>query len=79
MRKDALNKEIDLISSEKNHIWTAFLVSTSGTIALIFNLNSIMKVTFLVIGIITSIFLFLMYFMKNDQLDSLLNKLEKEQ
>jgi len=79
MKKDSLIKEIDIVSNEKNHIWTTFLISASGTLALIFSLNNIIKIIFLVIGLVTSSFLFLIYFKKNDQLDSLLNKLEKEQ
>ncbi len=79
MKKDSLSKEIDIVSNEKNHIWTTFLISASGTLALIFSLNNIIKIIFLIIGIVTSSFLFLIYFKKNDQLDVLLNKLEKEQ
>ena len=62
MKKDSLIKEIDIVSNEKNHIWTTFLISASGTLALIFSLNNIIKIIFFVIGLVTSSFLFLIYF-----------------
>lgn len=78
MKKDRLNKEIDILSNEKNHIWNIFLLSITGTAALILNHDTFLRLLLLFVSLIINIVLILIYFKKNDQLENLLNKIEKE-
>jgi hypothetical protein len=78
MKSDAIKKEIDYLINMKSHLWTGFLVSSSGTLTLLFNLDSSLKMVFFVSGTVLSIFLFFGYFKKDYQIENLLNRLKEE-
>jgi len=62
----------------KSHLWTGLIVSSGGTLTLLFNLDNPLKVVFFIVGIILSVFLFFGYFKKDYQIEGLLNKLKEE-
>ena len=70
--------EIGKLKDERTHIWNAFLVSLSGTLTLLTNLNTETKVILFILGLISSILLFFVYFKKDDQIELIINKMEKE-
>jgi len=76
--KKSIEKQIEFKIAVKTHIWTAFLLTSGGTITLLLNLNSKLKIILFLIGICLSILLIYSYFKQDDQIENLINKLEKE-
>jgi len=88
MIKEAIQKEIDRLRDEKNHLWGTMIVSFSGSITLllsislynIFKFNSfdLFKLILCIVGT-TLGFLFLNgYFKKDDEITRLIKNLKKE-
>ncbi|EKE04557.1 MAG: hypothetical protein ACD_20C00050G0003 [uncultured bacterium] len=76
MDKDKVLKEIDIKRDERNHIWTALMITLGGTMTLILSLSGILRISLFSLGIILSLFLFYLYFTKLDQIDSLFRRLK---
>jgi|GEM_PF-3617176 len=55
------------------------MITSGGTMTLIFNLSEILRISLFIIGIILSLFLFYLYFIKVDQMNTLLRKLRGEE
>jgi len=70
--------DIEKVKDERTHIWNAFLFSTSGTLALLVNLNTYIKDVLFAFGIVVSILLFFVYLNKGDQINYYSNKIIKE-
>jgi hypothetical protein len=90
MQKDIMNTEIDDLLYEKavekkidhqrdmkNNIWTALIVTISGTISLIVSSINFLKILFIIIGILLILFFIHGYFNKQESIENLINKLEK--
>ncbi len=77
--KDALKKEIDYQINIKNNLWTALIVSVSGTLSLLFNTDNITKLIFVIIGLIFTVLFINGYFKRNDIIEDLIKKLNKEE
>ena len=77
MEKEALQKEIDFQRDVKTHLWNALIVSTGGTLALLFNLKGSLKIGLFILGILFIGVLFFGYFRKDDQIDYLIKKLRE--
>jgi hypothetical protein len=75
MEKNFILKQIDCIRDVKNHLWTGLIVTLGGTLTLLFNLNTNLKLVFFFIGLFFSIIFFVAYFKKDDQLEFFFNKL----
>lgn len=78
MTKEAIQKEIDCLRDVKTHLWHALIVSSGGTIALLFNLDHWLKALFLVIGTLFSIAFLNGYFKNDDRINKLIKKLKEE-
>lgn len=78
MKKESVNKKIDCVRDVKNQIWTAFMLSLGSAVALSTHLHNLYDKTLCIIGVILALLLFFMYFKKDDQINLLLDKLEKE-
>jgi intracellular septation protein A len=78
MDKDFIKKRIDYLRDERNHLWTALIVTIGGTLTLLFNMDNILKAIFFILGLIFSVIFLLGYFKKVDQIELLFDKLEKE-
>ena len=78
MYKDIIFKRIDVLRDSKNNLWTASLVSLSGTLTLMFNLDSKLKILFFCLGSLFSAIFVYGYFKKDDQIEYLISKLNKE-
>lgn len=88
MIKEALQKEIDLLRDEKNHLWGTMVVSLGSSITLmliislhkllVFNLYDLFKSILCMIGFYLSYLFFNGYFNKNSKIEKLIKKLEKE-
>ncbi len=77
MNIEAIKKEIDCQISIKNNHWNAFILSLAGSLGLIFTGGfSVIKIIFIVIGLILAVFFFNIYLNKVDHLDNLVKKLE---
>ncbi|OGI04043.1 MAG: hypothetical protein A2104_03810 [Candidatus Melainabacteria bacterium GWF2_32_7] len=76
MDKDKILKEIDIKRDERNHIWTALMITSGGTMTLILSLAGILRISLFSLGIILSLFLFYLYFTKLDQIDTLFKRLK---
>jgi hypothetical protein len=64
----------------KNNIWTALVVSTSSTIALLFNHKNLLENTFFVIGVLFSILFLALYKSRSRYIDRLIEKVgEKDE
>jgi len=68
-----------VLRDERNNIWTSLMITSGGTMTLIFNLSEILRISLFIIGIILSLFLFYLYFIKVDQMNTLLRKLRGEE
>jgi len=77
MNKEALKKEIDYEVNTKNNLWYALIVSISGTLSLVINPDSPIKIVLIGLGIFTSLLLLYGYFVKNKVIDKLLDKLNQ--
>ncbi len=78
MRNDALKKKIDCLRDAKNHLWTGLVVSISGVLGLSFSVSNFYKFILICAGIIFIIIFFFAYFQKDNEIEKLINKLEKE-
>lgn len=76
--KDSVKKRIDYLRDERNHIWTSLMVTLGGTLALMFNLNSKLKIIFFIFGVLFSIIFFYAYFKKDEKFELLIKKIEEE-
>jgi len=76
-KEEITKKEIDYQTIIKTHLWTAFLATTGGTLALFFNLDNYTKVLFLLLGIYFSISFLRDYFNKTVLIRKLFNELEQ--
>lgn len=77
MKKDAVKKEIDTIRDVRNHIWNATIVTIGGTVAILFNLDSMLKIIFFIIGLIIIPFLVNGYFQKENKINLLIKELKE--
>ena len=59
----------------KNNIWAALIVSTGGTLTLMFNLDSNLKILFFIIGILFSLGFLYVYRLKTKYLNYLVEKI----
>lgn len=74
---EIVKKEIDYQINAKNNAWTALIVTIGATISLMFNVDSILKIFFIFIGIFFS-YCFLIKYIKTDKrLELLLYKINK--
>ena len=78
MKKDAIKKQIDSLRDIRNHHWNALIVTIGGTIAITFNLNSIINGGLFLTGIILTFIFINGYFNKEAQINNLIKNLEKE-
>jgi len=78
MNKEYIKKRIDYLRDERNHLWVGLIVTTGGTLALLFNLNSPIKTLFFILGIIFSIVFLFGYFKKDDQIEKFFKMLQKD-
>ena len=73
--KQKINYHIHL----RNTLWTTALIIASGTLSLIFRLNSFLEKTMFIIGFILTILLFNGCFKKEEYIENLINKLEDKE
>jgi hypothetical protein len=86
MSKEAIQKEIDRLRDEKNHMWNTMLVSLGGSLTLIlnvgnllqFSMGNVLKFILSIVGFFLSYIFLKGYFNKDDEIKRLINKLEKE-
>lgn len=78
MSKEAIQKEIDRLRDEKNHLWNALIVSVGGSLALLFNLDNPFKLIFSIVGFLVGFIFLNGYFKKDDKIDELIEKLKEE-
>lgn len=71
---EKLKLEINRHISSKNNMWAALIVSTSGTLAVMFNMDSLIKIIFFILGILLSIFFLAVYKAKSRYIDYLIDK-----
>jgi len=76
MDKETIKQEISYQTTIKTHLWTGLLVTASGTLSLLLNLDSIPKSVLFTFGAILSISILNDYFNKTILIRSLLNNLE---
>lgn len=77
MNKESVQKEIDHQINVKNNLWTAFIVTLSGTITQMFTFNNWFKLIPIIIGLFVSYILLTGYFNKEYLILKLIKKLEK--
>lgn len=78
MDKYYLEKEIDYYKDLKNNTLTIFLVTISGTLTTIMNLDNIFKGLLVIIGVFLSIILFNSYLDKQSKVRFFIKELKKE-
>jgi len=69
-----IKQEILKVINSRNNIWTALIISTGGTLALMFNLDGKLKMMFFMIGMLFSIGFLYSYLLKGRYLDYLIEK-----
>lgn len=77
MSEDRIKKNIDSLRDERNHIWTLFLLTLGGSMALILQADSIVKIVIATIEILSSGILFLFYLNKSEQVKTLIRKIKE--
>jgi len=75
MNEKIIEKQIDSQRDMRNHLWTALLVTVSGTLTVMFNLNSLLRGLFFLIGSSFIAILFIGYLNKSICINRLLRKL----
>jgi len=85
MNKCILQKKIDYYINVKNNIWIAIVTTIGGTLTLAFTLGideslilKIVKLVFVVVGVILIPLLFNGYFKIDSNIEKLFKKLQKE-
>lgn len=76
MNNKKLEKHIEHHISEQQQLWLAFLAVSGGSFALMFGIDNKFKLFVCILGFITSILLFLIYFNKSAYIDKLIEQLE---
>jgi len=75
---EKIKQEINRYINSKNNMWAGLIGSTGGTLALLFNLNSPLKVMFLIIGFLFSVGFFSIYRSKSKYIDYLIEKMGED-
>ena len=77
-KEEYLKEKIGLLKAEMGHLWNGALVSTGGSVTLILNGNyTILSISFMIIGIVLTVFLFNAYFMRRVEIGKIINNMEK--
>lgn len=76
MSKERLKEKLTNLRNIQTHLWTAMLVTISGSFALLQSFNSLLNKFLVVIGIVFFFFLLNAYLYKNEIIEKLIKKLE---
>jgi hypothetical protein len=79
MSEKKLIEKITVTRDERNHLWAFFLVTISGSLALIIQLEYNFKMFAGIVGLILALFLFIIYLKRSIELDKLIEKIEKKE
>ena len=78
MNKNEIKAQLNNLINCRNNYWTAFLVTSGGTMALFFNADNLIKIIFVLIGALLSIILFILHIDLNKNINKLINTLNEE-
>lgn len=76
MEKERLKEKLANYRNVQTHLWTAMLVTISGSLALLQSFNNLLNKFLVVIGIAIFFFLLNGYLNKNEIIEKLIKKLE---
>ena len=79
MSNKKTEQKINIIRDERNHIWTSFLVTMSGSLALIIQFGYNLKSLLGILGLIIAVLLFIIYLKRSIELDNLIKKIKEKE
>ena len=78
MNKNEIQGQLNNLINTRNNYWTAFMVTSGGTMALFFNADNLIKIIFILVGALLSIMLFILHIDLNRNINKLINELSDE-